>query len=248
MLRRIAGFLQRPPRQALRDPIIEEDVRFSQLLAKCRPFTMTSKERMFSLYGCVEYVVRAGIPGDFVECGVWRGGSAMLIAHTLLALGIHDRRICLYDTFEGMSAPSELDKDFRGQDAQSMLDAGTDQKEKVWCVADLADVQRNMGTTGYPSPLVTYWKGKVEDTIPRSAPDRIALLRLDTDWYESTKHELTYLYPRLEAGGVLIIDDYGHWQGCRRAVDEYFAEDPILLSRIDYTGRVGIKTGPREKT
>jgi hypothetical protein len=85
--------------------------------------------------------------------------------------------------------------------------------------------------------------GKVEDTIPADIPEKIALLRLDTDWYESTKHELIHLFPRLQKGGVLIIDDYGFWKGARKAVDEYFAENniQILLNRIDDTGRMAIK-------
>jgi O-methyltransferase len=86
--------------------------------------------------------------------------------------------------------------------------------------------------------------GRVEETLAFDLPDQIALLRLDTDWYESTKVSLEQLYPRLVPGGVLIIDDYGHWQGCRKAVDDYFykTDQKILLQRIDYTGRIGIKT------
>ena len=86
-------------------------------------------------------------------------------------------------------------------------------------------------------------KGKVEDTLPGHAPDHIAVLRLDTDWYASTKHEMEHLYPRLARGGVLIIDDYGHWAGSRQAVDEYLAEHGIhlLLNRTDYTGRMALK-------
>ena len=100
-----------------------------------------------------------------------------------------------------------------------------------------------MNSTGYDEGMVHLVKGRVEETIPQHAPDSIALLRLDTDWYESTKHELERLFPRLSKHGILIIDDYGHWQGARRAVDEYFAGNkiPILLSRADYTGRVAVK-------
>jgi len=88
--------------------------------------------------------------------------------------------------------------------------------------------------------------GKVEDTIPGEAPGKIAILRLDTDWYESTKHELINLYPKLSTGGVLIIDDYGHWEGARKAVDEYIHDQRlrILLNRIDYTGRIAVRSWP----
>jgi O-methyltransferase len=101
-----------------------------------------------------------------------------------------------------------------------------------------------MYSTGYDMGRIHFVKGKVEDTIPNGAPSRIAILRLDTDWYESTRHELENLYPRLSPRGVLIIDDYGHWAGCRQAVDEYIHSNKIklLLNRVDYTGRVAVKT------
>ena len=109
--------------------------------------------------------------------------------------------------------------------------------------AGFDEVRRNLASTGYPSDRLHFIRGRVEDTIPASAPESIALLRLDTDWYESTRHELTHLYPRLVRGGVLIIDDYGHWQGARQATDEYFSVlgSPVLLHRIDYTGRIAVK-------
>ena len=95
-------------------------------------------------------------------------------------------------------------------------------------------------------PRVEFVQGRVENTLPAAAPPEIALLRLDTDWYESTRHELEHLYPRLVDGGVLIVDDYGYWQGARQAVDEYFGEtgEAILLNRIDDTGRIAVKRAP----
>jgi predicted O-methyltransferase YrrM len=107
----------------------------------------------------------------------------------------------------------------------------------------LADVQANLRSTGYPVERMRFVVGDVADTVPREAPERIAILRLDTDWYASTRHELEHLYPRLAVGGVLIVDDYGHWEGARLAVDEFLERTsaPILLNRIDYTGRIGVK-------
>lgn len=107
------------------------------------------------------------------------------------------------------------------------------------------EVRRNIQSTEYPADRIRFIKGKVEDTILAAAPARIAVLRLDTDWYESTKHELEYLFPRLSVGGVLIIDDYGAWEGAGKAVDEYFTAKrlPMLLARSDYTGRIGAKFG-----
>ncbi|MBW7858457.1 MAG: class I SAM-dependent methyltransferase, partial [Leptonema sp. (in: Bacteria)] len=185
------------------------------------------------------------INGDFVECGVWRGGSAMLIAKMLVERKITNRKIILFDTFEGMSEPSQFDIDVSGELASESLKQNIHQKEtSVWCLADIVDVQNNMNQTGFSNDSIIYIKGKVEDTIPKKLTTKqVALLRLDTDWYESTKHELIYLYPLLSKEGILIVDDYGHWQGCRRAVDEYFEEQKttLMLNRIDYTGRIAIK-------
>jgi len=104
-------------------------------------------------------------------------------------------------------------------------------------------VRATLTQSGYPTGRLHFVRGPVETTLPEHAPERLALLRLDTDWYESTRHELQHLYPRLSEGGVLIVDDYGHWEGARRAVDEYFERHPPapLLNRIDYTGRIAVK-------
>ncbi|MDI9859299.1 TylF/MycF/NovP-related O-methyltransferase [Flectobacillus roseus] len=219
------------------------DPTFLKILKACQPYTMTSIERMYALYNAVKYIVKNNIAGSFVECGVWRGGSSMMIALTLKELGVSNRAIYLYDTYEGMSEPTADDVDFRGGQAKELMEQNVENKQNsVWCLADLNDVQNNMRSTGYPQDLVHFVKGKVEDTIPATMPEApIALLRLDTDWYESTAHELKYLYPLLIQKGVLVIDDYGHWEGCKRAVDEYF-NGSLLLNRIDYTGRIAIKS------
>jgi hypothetical protein len=192
----------------------------------------------------VRYVASAAIPGSIVEAGVWRGGSAMAAAIELMARGDQTRDIYLYDTYEGMSEPTKEDVDFRGQDAGTRLAASEKTKSsEIWAYSPVEDVRRNLLSTGYPAEKLHFIKGKVEDTIPGEVPEQIALLRLDTDWYESTKHEMEHLYPRLVSGGVLILDDYGHWQGARQAVDEYLAANNVnlLLNRIDNTGRIAIK-------
>ncbi len=199
---------------------------------------------MYALYEAVRYVDAAGIEGDIVECGVWRGGSSMMAALAQAQIGL-TRRMWLYDTFEGMPPPSVHDVRYSGEPAAETLDP-TERVPGVsndWAWATADDVRSNMQATGHSD--LEFVVGKVEDTIPARAPETIALLRLDTDWYESTRHELEHLYPRLAAGGVLIIDDYGHWQGARQAVDEYFRTRPILLNRIDYTGRIAVKPGAR---
>lgn len=212
---------------------------------KVKPYTMTSPARIFSLCEAVQYVVDNNIEGDVVECGVWKGGSMMAVAETLLGAGDSRRNLYLFDTFEGMAPPSDEDVDLAGVTAKSLLLQHSDKEkdESVWCFATLNVVKKAVNSTGYPSEKTHFIKGMVEQTIPLSAPEKIALLRLDTDWYESTKHELEHLFPRLTKGGVLIIDDYGHWQGARKAVDEYFEKNKIkiLLNRIDYTGRIAVK-------
>lgn len=213
-----------------------------ELVRAVSPYTMTSPERIIGLVRGVEYVVRRDLPGAIVECGVWRGGSMLAVARTLLRLGVTDRDLFLFDTFEGMSAPTDHDVAFDGQTAADALRSGSP-GDLVHANAPLEGVREVLRSSGYDVHHIHFVQGMVEDTVPDAAPERIALLRLDTDWYESTRHELNHLYPRLADGGVLIIDDYGHWQGARRAVDEYFAEiaTPPLLNRLDYTGRVAIR-------
>jgi O-methyltransferase len=213
-----------------------------QIIQRVSPFTMTSLERRASLLGAVDHIVKHRIEGDIVECGVWRGGSMMAVALALMARGDTSRHLYLYDTFEGMSEPTPHDKALSGELAQEQLER-TDREHPLWAVAGLEDVKANLASTGYPAERIHYVQGKVEDTIPATLPQRIALLRLDTDWYESTRHELQHLYPLLAQHGPLIIDDYGHWQGARQAVDEYFANaaEPVFLHRVDYTARLHIK-------
>jgi len=211
-----------------------------------RPYTMTTPERVAALIHATRYVHENNIAGDLVECGVWRGGSSMAMALTSRHLGAVDRDIYLYDTFEGMSEPSEADVSHRGLSAKQELEASGDGSEfSDWCLGTLDEVKGNLATTGYPESNLHFVKGKIEETVPETVPRQIALLRLDTDWYESTKHELEHLFPLLSPGGVLILDDYGYWQGARKAVDEYIAENnvQILLNRIDFTGRIGVKSG-----
>ena len=219
------------------------DPRVRAIFNRVKPYTMTSPERVISLCDAVRYVVAGGIEGAIVECGVWRGGSSMAAALMLSQLGVADRELCLFDTFEGMSEPGEHDR--RASDAAPAAEllATTTKSAKVWAYSPLDEVRRNLGSTGYPMGRVRFVQGKVEDTIPGAAPEKIAVLRLDTDWYESTRHELEHLFPRLAPGGVLIIDDYGAWEGARRAVDEFIAANNvhILLHRIDETGRMGVK-------
>jgi len=226
---------------------VEATAADAALIARVRPYTMTSTERLWSLINAVSYVTDTGVPGDFVECGVWRGGSVMTMALQLNRLGVTDRAFWLYDTFAGMTAPTEADVEAgTGTRAADMLAAtAVDDGNNVWCVANRVDVEANLRSTGYPMERFTLREGDVRDTLLTDLPEQIAILRLDTDWYESTKLGLEVLYPRLAVGGVCVLDDYGHWQGARTAVDEYFAAlgHRPYMHPIDYSGRVFIKSG-----
>ena len=221
----------------------EADLRLDTLV---RPYTMTTSERIYQLAKAVEYIEKNAIPGAIVECGVWRGGSMMAAALALLRLGTTSREIYLYDTFEGMPPPKPIDIRHDGVAASEILSNRAKSKDDAyWAYASLEDVRANLASTGYPHERIHYVQGKVEDTLPQTGPATIALLRLDTDWYSSTRHELMHLYPRLSPEGVLIIDDYGWWKGQKQAVDEYFAQLPFqpLLQRIDSASRICIKPG-----
>ena len=166
----------------------------------------------------------------------------MLIAYSLLEFNVNNRKIYLYDTFEGMSQPTEFDYLLANSFfASELLQKEPKKDTNFWCFVTLNEVKNNMALTKYPENNIIYVKGKVEETIPKIIPSKIALLRLDTDWYDSTMHELIQLYPFLSKNSVIIIDDYGHWAGAKKTVDEYFKNKKILLNRIDYTGRIAIK-------
>jgi hypothetical protein len=229
------------------EPDVGWEPEHREIFHAVQPYTQTRTERLFALIEAVKYVVANDIPGCIVECGVWRGGSVMAVARTLLNLHREDRDLFLFDTFEGMPRPTAVDVDFRGASALPVFESmRTREDASRFNRVDLEEVRRNVLSTGYDRHRFHFVKGKVEDTIPQRAPESIALLRLDTDWYESTRHELIHLYPRLSPGGVLIIDDYGHFQGARKATDEYIAGHrlPLLLHRIDYTGRIAVKPWP----
>ena len=211
---------------------------FSKVCSKESKYTLASMERCYSLYKAIKYITKGDILGDIVECGVWRGGSAMLAALTLIKNDQTYRKIYLYDTYEGMSKPTDKDIDIHGVPYRLLWE-----KEKELLTVSLNEVKKNMLSTGYPEENIIFIKGMVEDTIPLTIPNQVALLRLDTDLYESTYHELIHLYPKVIPQGVLIIDDYGHFQGAQEATDKYFSEKSrkILFHRIDYSCRIGIK-------
>lgn len=205
------------------------------------PFTMTSVERIGALYDSLEYIRANNIQGDFVECGVWKGGNILGIMEYLAFHKMTDRKVFLYDTFEGMTPPEDIDKDLNGRKAESIL-------EDVMCISPIDEVRETIELSSFPMANVTFVVGDVCKTLDSANhlhKNNLALLRLDTDWYASTKKEMEVLYPKLNFGGVLIVDDYGHWKGSKTAVDEYFEGQGISpqIEQIDYTGIKIIKHG-----
>jgi O-methyltransferase len=236
-LLRERGWGLEPPMQYLCDM----ESSFISLWQKVKPYTMTSIERGYALYQSVRYLAEEGIRGPFIECGVWKGGSALLMALTLMMLEAEPRDLYLFDTFEGMPEPGE--EDCIAYSGEPVRERWERNDFSHWAVG-APQVEQVIVSSGYDAGKVHCIKGMVEHTLPAmSSMEPPSLLRLDTDWYASTKVELELLYPRLAEGGVLLIDDYGHFTGARKAVDEYFLEQEIspLLLRVDYTGRVAIK-------
>ncbi len=234
---------QEPLRVDLRPELRDFTERDFGIIEKVLPFTMTSPERIKAVIDAIDYIHKNGIQGSIVECGVWKGGSVMAAMLTLIEHGDVDRMIYLFDTFEGMNSPTENDRDINGALAQDRLKREDKKSSWVWALSTLQETKLNVLSTGYKSEKINFIKGEVEKTLIENTPDDISLLRLDTDWYESTKIELEYLYPKVVKGGIIIIDDYGHWEGAKKAVDEFIAiqASSVYLHRIDYTGRLFIK-------
>jgi len=206
-------------------------------------YSMTGSIRMWALLQAVKKVIKNKIEGDIVECGVWKGGN-LILCQKYLNLQNVSIKIHGFDNFEGMVKPKEIDADYRNVPASEMHSLFKKDKNKnSWAYCSLEDVNKNINET-VPKHNIKLIKGIVEKTLlePKNLPDKISILRLDTDFYESTKIELEILYPKLVSGGFLIIDDYGHFKGCRKAVDEYFKDDLPYLHYVDYSCRVIIKS------
>jgi hypothetical protein len=213
-----------------------------QLLAAAKGLSMTSPIAQWELIQAIRYVENRGIEGDLVECGVWRGGNLVIAGLLRSRLGF-DRQIWAYDTFAGMTAPTEADfKPGQELDVEKKFADLERGDRNEWCYASEQDVLQNFESHVGNRNLRTI-RGPVEETLTRAEnlPEKIAILRLDTDFYESTKAELEILYPRLSKGGVLIVDDYGEWAGARKAVDEYFSGQGVWLHYVTHTVRLMIK-------
>jgi O-methyltransferase len=223
-----------------------DDPFFIDIFPLIAPHSLTSRNGpvpLWVLFKSLEYIVRNKIPGDIAECGVWNGGSMLLAALSLIHLGDTSRRIYLYDTFAGMPRPDDVDKRWDGVPALPTWENFTTSGRQWGYGGTVEMVQEVMRASNYPQDKLIFVKGMVEDTIPGQMADRLSLLRLDTDFYKSTHHELVHLYPTLSSGGILIIDDYGFYQGSRKATDQYIAENnlKVFLNRVDDNVRLVVK-------
>lgn len=224
--------------------IVEATSVENSIMEKSLKYSMTPKVRMWALVQSIKYLIDNKIDGDIVETGVFQGGN-LILSKKLLDFyePKSNRKIFGYDTFEGMTEPTKNDKDVFGEDPQKFWAQSQNEKYNDWCYASIEEVKNNFIKETGSEKSLNLIKGPVEETLKKveNLPDKISLLRLDTDWYESSKIELETLFPKLVKGGVLIIDDYGHWQGVKKSVDDYFKNQNIWLHYIDYGCRLAIK-------
>ncbi len=214
---------------------------FEHDLSIVREYTMLSRRRLLSLYQCVVACEKKPLPGDYVECGVWKGGAVGLMALANLRYGQARRHLHLFDTFEGIPEPDEavdgeraLEEARRlGLGAQGRLSANPQFYENMGRDVGTVETNRKLlaETIGYDAGFIHYHKGFFQETVPAVARsiNTIAILRLDGDWYASTKVCLEHLYDQVVGGGFVIIDDYGAYEGCRRAVDDFLAQRHIKV-------------------
>ena len=206
---------------------------------------MTGPHRMYALVKCLENVVENNIEGDFVECGVWRGGN-LILSQKIFDKHSSNKKVYGYDTFSGMTEPSSNDVDFRLDFAETLMKKTNkiDNKKNIWAFVSKEKVLFNISKF-FKKHNIKLIEGDVRETllVNENLPSKISILRIDTDWYDSTKVELEILFPLLQKKGFLIIDDYGHFMGAKKAVDEYFEKNNIkpYLHIVDYSCRVFIK-------
>lgn len=213
---------------------------FQNLFTKCKPFTMLSRERLYDFYTSINYIIDSKIPGDIVEIGCWAGGS---ISMARMALNQRNddamnRMVLGYDTFTGHSKPSNDEYDIWGKNQAERFD---ELQGEPWAMQSEETVMANIQNILGNHKGIKLIKGKIEDTAKTHKPKKISILRIDVDWYEPTYESLEQFYGILETGGILIIDDYGHHSGSKKAVDEFFRNKPMKFFHTDYSCITSIK-------
>ncbi len=189
--------------------------------------TMIGLRRLENLQHCMETVLRDGVEGDFIETGVWRGGACIFMRGLLAAYGVSDRRVFVADSFQGLPRPNAT---------EYPVDAGDSHHVHEFLAVSEADVRRNFERYDLLDSQVVFLGGWFQDTLPNADIQRLAVLRLDGDMYQSTMDAIRALYPKLSPGGFCIVDDYA-LVGCRKATDDYRQENRIdaEMVRIDFT-------------
>lgn len=224
---------------------VEINKKEKKIINDCKKYSMTGELRMSILINLVKLINKNKIKGDFVECGVWRGGNIMLFQKLIEYLSIKDKIVYGYDTFEGMTLPSKFDVYQNNKSAKFLMNKeikNQNLQHTIHAICSLDQVKNNIKKITKTNSIKLI-KGDVKKTlmINENLPKKISILRLDTDFYESTKIELEILYPKVQIGGILIIDDYGEWKGSKKAVDEYFKDNIPFLHIVDQSCRYLIK-------
>lgn len=223
-----------------------------KLIKKIRPYTMLSTTRLISLYTQVKYCEQSNLKGDYMECGVWKGGAVGLMALTNQLYGRKRRNLFLFDSFDDICPPDPKIDGFRAmQDTLKYSNKSDLNKLKSDAKKPIKGFYDSFGGKGtlsqnkqlllskikYDKKYVHFYKGWFEDTMPKTfkAVDNLAILRIDADWYKSVYICLKYFYPKVVKGGFIIVDDYGYYEGCTKAVNKYFLEHNIQIypNRID---------------
>jgi hypothetical protein len=191
--------------------------------------TMIGLKRLDNLQFCIEKAITNGVAGDLIETGVWRGGATIFMRAVLKAYGVTDRCVWVADSFEGLPRPDIC---------KYPNDVGDTLHEARELAVSLEQVKENFDRYGLLDDQVRFLKGWFRDTLPVAPIERLAVLRLDGDMYESTMDALVNLYPKLAKGGYVIVDDYGAIPACRQAVQDYRSSNGIVekMREIDWTG------------
>lgn len=224
--------------------IVELSKKDDDLIHLVKNYSMTPKIRIYNLLQALRHLKIKKIEGDYVECGVWKGGNILLFKKFLENEDTINRNIYAFDTFEGMTVPDKNDFEISTNNtAIKLLQKDKNKETNVWGICSLDQVKRNISKHTKDLKNINFVKGAVEKTLNenKNIPEKISLLRLDTDWYQSTRKELEVLYEKVSSGGIIIIDDYGHWGGSRKAVDEFFSDKYVWMHYVDYACRLIIK-------
>ena len=225
--------------------IVELNNNDKKLINLAQKYSMTPQIRIFNLLQSLRYLKNKKIDGDYVECGVWKGGNIILFKKFIEDEDENSKRkIFAFDTYGGMTEPDKNDYDISNNiPANILLKDDKNKQTNLWGICNLENVKKNIQSCVNNIENIKFIEGPVETTLNTASnlPDKISLLRLDTDWYSSTKKELDVLYDRVTSGGIIIIDDYGHWGGSKKAVDDFFLNKYVWMHYVDYACRLIIK-------